>query len=129
MTTPNFDHIHPKIIETTFSFPEFALARKKLVQSICSLLRYSQFKSPVTRLATPNSHHAHRKTFWSTFNLCEFVSTCQKSCYFIDLFWGYSWLKSPAIWLADIRNKNFTKYGICAGTQHKFSLQIKFSKN
>ena len=36
MVTPNFDHIQPKIIEITFSFPEFAPARKKSVHSINS---------------------------------------------------------------------------------------------
>ena len=41
MATPNFDHIHPKIIEITFSFPEFAPARKKLVHSINSFMRYT----------------------------------------------------------------------------------------
>ena len=30
MAMPNFDNIHPKIIETTFSFPEFAPACKKI---------------------------------------------------------------------------------------------------
>ena len=38
-----FDIIHPKIIEMTFSFPEFAPACKKSVNSINSFLRYSQF--------------------------------------------------------------------------------------
>ena len=39
--TPNFDQIQPKIIEITFSFPEFAPARKKSVHSITLFLRYS----------------------------------------------------------------------------------------
>ena len=43
MVTPNFDNIHPKIIEITFSFLEFAPACKKSVHSIDSFLRYSQF--------------------------------------------------------------------------------------
>ena len=30
MAKPNFDHIHPKVIEITFSFPVFAPARKKI---------------------------------------------------------------------------------------------------
>ena len=63
MATPNFDHIHPKIIEITFSFPEFAQAHKKSVHSIYSFLRCSEFKSPVTRLATPISDQAKHKTF------------------------------------------------------------------
>ena len=43
MATLNFDYIHPKIIEITFSFPEFAEARKKSVHFINSFLKYSQF--------------------------------------------------------------------------------------
>ena len=30
MAAPNFDPIHPKIIEITFSFSEFTPARKKI---------------------------------------------------------------------------------------------------
>ena len=101
MGTPNFEHIHPKIIEITFSFPEFAPACKKLVHSINSFLRYSQFQSPVRRLTKPMSDHGHTKIFWSTFIVCEFVSTCKKWGYFIDLFWRYGWLKNHAIWLGE----------------------------
>ena len=93
MTTPIFDQAHLKIIEITFSFPEFTKACKKSVHSINSFLWYSQFYSPVTRLATPISDHAQPKIFWSIFNLCEFVSTWKKSGYFIDLFWRYGDLK------------------------------------
>ena len=96
MATPTFDHFHIKSIEITFSFPEFAPACKKLVNSINSFLRYS----PVDRLDTPISDHAHPKIFRSTFNLCDFVSTFKISDYFIDLFWIYGWLKNPAILLA-----------------------------
>ena len=39
----SFDHAHLKIIEITFSFPEFALAYKKSVLSIYSFLVCSQF--------------------------------------------------------------------------------------
>ena len=53
MTMPIFDQANPKIIETTFCFPEFAKPCKKSVHSIYSFLRYSQFLSPVTRLAMP----------------------------------------------------------------------------
>ena len=38
-----YDHIHPKIIEATFSFPEFAPACKKSVHSINLFLRYSPY--------------------------------------------------------------------------------------
>ena len=37
------DQVHPKIIEITFCFPEFAPPCKKSVHSINSFLRYSQF--------------------------------------------------------------------------------------
>ena len=56
------DHAHPKIIESTFSFSEFITACKKSVCSMCSFLRYSQFKSPVTRLVTPIFDHTHPKS-------------------------------------------------------------------
>ena len=46
-----FDHAHPKIIESTFSFPEFVPACKKSVCSISS------------RLATTICDHAHPKIF------------------------------------------------------------------
>ena len=58
-----FDHVHPKIIESTFSFPEFVLACSKSVYSICSFLKYSQFQSPVTRLVTPIFDHAPPRIF------------------------------------------------------------------
>ena len=48
-----FDHAHPKIIEITFSFPALPPACKKSAHSINSFFKYSQFQSPVTRLATP----------------------------------------------------------------------------
>ena len=41
--TPIFDYIFPKIIEITFSLPEFPPLCKKSVHSINSFLRYSQF--------------------------------------------------------------------------------------
>ena len=41
-----FDHTHPKIIESTFSFLELVPAYKKSVYSICSFLRYSHFRVP-----------------------------------------------------------------------------------
>ena len=95
MAMPIFDYAHPKTIERTFRFPEFAPAYKKLVHSICSFLRYSQFQSLVTRLAALILDHTHPKCFWSTLNLCK------KSGYFIDLFWIYDSLKNPATWFAE----------------------------
>ena len=56
-------HAHPRIIEITFSFPEFAPACKKSFHFINSFLRYSHFQSPMTKLRTPISDHAHSKNF------------------------------------------------------------------
>ena len=53
----------PKNHKISFCFPEFAPPCKKSVHVINSFLRYSQFWSPVTRLATPISGHAHPKIF------------------------------------------------------------------
>ena len=87
MTMPVFDHALPHIIEITFSFPEFAPAYKNSVHSINSFLRYSQFQSPVTRMATPTSDHVQSKLF--SFNLREFESPRKKSGYLDDLFYRY----------------------------------------
>ena len=57
-----FDHLQPKIIESTFSFPEFVPACKKSVYSIC-IFRYRQFQSSMTRMATPIFDHTHPKKF------------------------------------------------------------------
>ena len=59
----HFDHAHPQIIESTFSFLEFAPACKKSFHSIYSILRYSQFLSPVTSLATPVFEHPTLQLF------------------------------------------------------------------
>ena len=45
------DHGPPKIVKVTFTFPEFVLINHKLVYPISFLLRCSQFKSSVTRMA------------------------------------------------------------------------------
>ena len=47
------DYAHPKIIESTFSFPKFVPTSEKSISSIFSFSRYSQFYSPITKLATP----------------------------------------------------------------------------
>ena len=128
---PIFDQAHPKIIEITFWLPEFAPACKKSVHSIYSILRYSQFQSPLTRLATTISDNAHPKIFWSTFNLCEFVSTWKKLSYFIDLSWRYGWLKNPTIWLAEnilthiSGTRIFPKYIICAETANNINFHYR----
>ena len=55
-----FDHLHPKIIESTLSFPEFVPAFRK---------------SHMTRLAILIFDLAHPKNIWSAFNFCESVLT------------------------------------------------------
>ena len=75
-----FDHADPKIIESTFNFPEFVSAWIKWLYSISSFLR------PATRLATPIFDHAHLKNLWSAFNFCDHVLTCKKSVYIFHLF-------------------------------------------
>ena len=131
---PISDNAHPKIIEITFSFPDFVPVWKILVHSINSFSRYSQFQCPVTGLTMPIFDYVHPQIFWSTLILCELVSTCKKSGHFIDLLWRYGWLKNPAFW-----NKHFPIYGTNIfpnmeflqehSRQYKFSLQNKFSKN
>ena len=123
MATPIFDQVHPKISEITFNFPEFAPAFKKSVYSIDTFLRYSQFWSPVTRLATSISDDNQTpKNFWSTFNSCEFVSTCKKRLF--NDFVLEIWLIKKSCNLIGwehfrpyLKNQNFLKYEICAGTQ------------
>ena len=71
------DHTQPKIIELTFSFQEFAPARKN---------------EPSAHFWTlwPEWPHQFRpstpQNFWSAFNFCDHVSTCQKSVYLFHLF-------------------------------------------
>ena len=60
--------------ESTFSLS----ACKKSGYFICSVLRYSQFYSPKTRLVTPIFDHAHPINFWSAFKCYESASTCKK---------------------------------------------------
>ena len=86
------DHAKPQITEITFSFPQFGRACKKSVHPIYLSLRCSQFQSPVTRLAIPTFDHAH-PNIWKSCNL---------GLYYLGPY---------------LKNKVFTKYGICAGTQ------------
>ena len=86
---------------------------KKSVHSINSFQRYSQFQSPVTRLITPIFEHAHPKVFQSSFNLCEFALT-----FFLEIWlFQKSYLVGLEHFGPNLRNLNFPKYGICAGTQ------------
>ena len=73
-----FDPAQPKIIESTFSSPEFQPACKKTFHSIYSFLRYCQFLSPVTRLATPIFEHAQHKRFFINFKFMGICINMQK---------------------------------------------------
>ena len=113
MAIPIIDHNHPKIIELTFNFPEFAPPCKKN-QFIASVHSWDtvNFRFPWPDWSNSFLTLPNQKRFWSTYNLCEFASICNKSGCFIDLFWRYDWLKNPAIWLDDnilvhISGKNF----------------------
>ena len=94
------DHAKPQIIEITFSFPQFGRSCKKSVHPIYLLLRCSQFQSPVTRLAIPTFDHAHLN-IWKSCNL---------GLYYLGPY---------------LKNKVFTKYGICAGTTNNINFHYR----
>ena len=54
LATPIFDHAHPKKFWAAFNVSTC----KKLVYSISTFFRYSQFYIPITRLAMPIFDHA-----------------------------------------------------------------------
>ena len=119
-----FDHAHPKIIESTFSSPEFPPACKKPFHSIYSFLRYCQFLSPVTRLATPIFEHVQHKRFFINFKCMGICITSKKSRNFIPLFWRYGWLNNPAIWLAEnilAHIKFFHIWDLCRNTSNNIN--------
>ena len=85
---PTFDHAHPIII----SYLEFLSPFKKSVYSIDSLIRYSQFKSLVTRVDTPIFDYTHRCFFYqlliSGVNMKKkqtFSSLCSKDTFDIKI--------------------------------------------
>ena len=113
---PFFDHIYPRIIANTFSFPKFALACKKIIQSKSILESHAQ---------TSHTHFwpCPPKIFLINF---KFLWTCIKK-HKITLFHWFvleMWLIKKSWNLIYweqfgpyLRNKTFPKYGICAGTQ------------
>ena len=115
---PIFDHAHPTTI--TLSFLEFVSANKKSVYSINSFLSYSQFKSPMTRMATHIFPHNHPNIFQSTFNFHESVSYAKKQAISSFCSMNISDLRScNPIGLEHfgpyLRNQIFLICGICAG--------------
>ena len=70
-----FDHASPKNIEPIFRCPEFLPAKKKkMLDFICSLLKYNYYQSKVTKLATSIFEFSHPKNFDK---LLIFVVMCQ----------------------------------------------------
>ena len=72
---------------------------KNSVHYVYSFLRYSQFYSPVTRLATPMSDYAHPKIFLSRPARLKNMLVCcprpglQETCRSKNLFDAHSWKK------------------------------------
>ena len=132
-----FDHTHSKTIETTFSFPEFAPALKKICLLYLCIFQKQSVLEACDQVGHTHFDHAHPKNLRLTFNLCEFLSSYKKPGYFIDLIWRYGSLKNPAIWLSDnilahISGTNiFPNMGFVQkrSKYYKFSLETKFSKN
>ena len=94
---PIFDQGHLKIIEITFSFPEFDPAYKisSFHQCILEIQSISVF--------CDKTGHTHlwphpTKNILITFQFMWIRINMQK---FIDLFWRYGWLENPEIWLAE----------------------------
>ena len=112
---------------------------QKTVNSISAFLRYSEFKSPETRLTTAIFDHTQLKIFLSTFNFCEFVSTYKKIGCFINLFWRNGWFNSPAIWFAFSQcesilayisgTKNFPIQNLCRNRKNNIDFQWKLMTN
>ena len=93
MAMPLFEHANPKIIEITFSFPEFALACKKICFFHLFIFEIQSILEFPYQTSTSTFDHAHVKKIWSAFNFCEFVSTCKKWGCFINLFQRNSWFE------------------------------------
>ena len=111
-----FDDVHPKIIESVFSFPEFVPTYEKSVYSICSFLRYTQFWNPATRLVTPIFDH-DLKNFQVTFismNLCQHPKN-----------WLIAWIRfSDTVNLESRDQIDHTHFWPCPAK--KFSINFNF---
>ena len=94
------DHVHPKIIESTFSFPELVPAWKNHFILSIHFWDKVNFRVPWPDWPHPFLTNAHSKNFRSAFNFCDHVSTCKKSVYSICSFFRNSQLRSPVTRLA-----------------------------
>ena len=76
-----FDHTHPKIIESTFSWTELVPAWD---------FRFILESCDQTDLTCDQTDHTHflpcpPKTFWSTLNFCESVLACKKTFFHLSI--------------------------------------------
>ena len=81
---------HPKIIDSTFSFPELVPAWKNHFIPSVHFWDTVSFRVPWPDRPHPFLTNAHPKNFWTAFNSCDHVSTCKKSVYSICSFFNYS---------------------------------------
>ena len=128
---PIFDHAQPKSLNQTLSFLNLHQhAKNHFIPSI-HLCNTENFRvlwpycsHPFLSMSTPPK--------WSTFNFCGFASTCKKITlchrFVLEILLINNILRSD--WLRRfwpyLRNLNFPKYGICAGTQHLGSKKSYF---
>ena len=87
-----------QIDEVTFRFPEFVSACKKIVYSIYSFLRCSQFPSTVTRVVTPIFPMPTQK-FFSQLLIFMTLYQTQKIRLLHRFVLEIKLIKNPAIWL------------------------------
>ena len=93
-----FDQAHPKITESTFSFPEFVPANNQFIPSV-HFWDKGQSESSLTSLATLIFEHTHQKIFgqllilWICINMqkisyciCSFYLSVNSMCLYICSF-------------------------------------------
>ena len=93
-----FDQAHPKITESTFSFPEFVPANNQFIPSV-HFWDKGQSESSLTSLATLIFDHTHQKIFgqllilWICINMqkisyciCSFYLSVNSMCLYICSF-------------------------------------------
>ena len=116
---PNFDHHQSKIITVNFGFSEFLSTHQKLVYSMNSFLRYSQFQKSETRVATPIFDDAHPIFFDQFLIPCVCIKMQKRRLFHHFVLEIKSIQKSynrtgRENFGPDLRNQIFLKYEICA---------------
>ena len=102
---PPFDHVHPKIIELTFSFTDFVSASKKY-RSLCQFILqpilefYCQSGKTHIGPFTPKNSSINSQFLWKKYFTIFNIFTCKKLAYFIVFFQRYSCFENHATWLA-----------------------------